>query len=520
MEPNDPQYGNTPHNQRKLMEDYAINALLAHLSQLFLVPLPKSQEVRAFLPLSYLPLRAQRLITASASAIGVSCEMTLACLLGSIFAAARGNFQIQVSEHHREVVTAYIVASADSGQRKSAAVDIYRSPLAECQAKLQEQHATMGILGEQKILQAASKKAEEDIARRLQRLAMKTGCVDMAMAGLQNEFAMTERLRVLARRQSASPRFLADMPTPEALACELAQQDEALAIHEAEGGLWKHRTRAKTDDIFLKAFTGEAFASDTKTQGSVYLQAPVLSICTLVQPNVLDMVYGDTDLVEHGLVPRILPILVPSRVPDPYPYPAAVPDDLMAWFRGHIRALLAIKRPAGHDGERTFHTLILTPDAKAEFDAYSRDINTQIAAGGFDHYRAFGSKLAGHAIRLAGAAHLLKHEVPHGHPIDRDSMICGMALADFFRQHAAVAFDPTARRGIVLARKILSWIQRERRIEFKDREAQRGAYSGRGKVEEVRAGLDVLERHNLIRRGIRNGGPTNVVHPHAYGFIT
>jgi hypothetical protein len=99
-------------------------------------------------------------------------------------------------------------------------------------------------------------------------------------------------------------------------------------------------------------------------------------------------------------------------------------------------------------------------------------------------------------------------------------MICGIALADFFRQHAAVAFDPTARRGIVVGRKILSWIQRDRRIEFKDRDAQRGACSGRGKVEEVRAGLDILERHNLIRRGIRNGESTNVVHPHAYGFIT
>lgn len=520
MEPHDPQYGNTPHNQRKLMEDYAINAFRNQLAQLVMVPLPKSQEVRAFLPLSHLPSRAQQLLTASASAIGVSSEMTLACLLGSIFAAARGNFQIQVSEHHREVAAAYIFASADSGQRKSAAVDFFRSPLVEYQAELQEQHATMGIPGEQKILQAAAKKAEEDIARRLHRLALKTGCVDMAMAGLQSEFAMTEQLRVSAQKLSASPRLLIDMPTPEALACELGRQGEALAILEAEGGLWKHRMRAKTDDIFLKAFTGEAFASDTKTQGSVYLQAPVVSICTLVQPNVLDMVYRDADLVEHGLVPRILPILVPSRVPAPYPYPAVVPDDLMAWFRKHIRALLAIRRPTGRDGERTFHTLTLTPDAKAEFDAYGRDINSQIAAGGFDHYRAFGSKLAGHAIRLAGAAHLLKHEVPHGHPIDRDSMICGMALADFFRRHAAVAFDPTARRGIVVGRKILSWIQRERRIEFKDRDAQRGACSGRGKVEEVRAGLDILERHNLIRRGIRNGESTNVVHPHAYGFIT
>jgi hypothetical protein len=140
------------------MEDYAINAFRNQLAQLVMVPLPKSQEVRTFLPLSHLPSRAEQLVKSSASAIGVASEMTLACLLGSIFAAARGNFQIQVSEHHLEVATAYIVASADSGQRKSAAVDIFRSSLVEYQAELQEQHTTMGIPGEQKFCKPLRKR--------------------------------------------------------------------------------------------------------------------------------------------------------------------------------------------------------------------------------------------------------------------------------------------------------------------------------------------------------------------------
>jgi hypothetical protein len=298
--------------------------------------------------------------------------------------------------------------------------------------------------------------------------------------------------------------------------CQLEQQGEAIGIFEAEGGFWKHRLRPSGDDILLKSYTGESFGSDTKTQGSVFLRAPVVAICTLVQPNVLEALYRDADLVEHGLVPRMLPILAPSQIP--YSFQTEVPNELMIWFRSHVRSLLEIERPQGDVDERTFHTLTLTPEAKAEFDLFSQEVGRQMAAGMFEGYQAFGSKLAGHAVRLAGAMHLLKHGSPHHHEIDRDSMISGIALAEFFRQHAKVAFDPCARNGVLYAQKILAWIQRSRPAQFTEREAHRHACS-RANIDQVRAGLDELERHNFIWRYVTGKSPICVVHPHAYGYI-
>lgn len=212
----------------------------------------------------------------------------------------------------------------------------------------------------------------------------------------------------------------------------------------------------------------------------------------------------------------MLPILAPSQIP--YLLQTEMPSELMIWFRNHVRALLEIKRPRGQDGERTFHTLTLTPEAKTEFELFDQEVGRQRAAGMFEGYQAFGSKLAGHAIRLAGAMHLLKHASPQAHAIDRDSMVGGIALAEFFRQHAKVAFDPSARNGVLYAQKILAWIQRSRPAQFTEREACRFACS-RANMDQVRAGLDELERHNFICRYVTGKSPICVVHPHAYNYI-
>src|SRR3546814_3427395 len=103
----------------------------------------------------------------------------------------------------------------------------------------------------------------------------------------------------------SSDLLLIDVTTFEALAFEMELQDEALGVFEAEGGIWKCQLRSNRDDILLKAYTAEAFASDTRTQGAVHLQAPVAAICNLVQPNVFNSIYCDANLVEHGLIPRV-----------------------------------------------------------------------------------------------------------------------------------------------------------------------------------------------------------------------
>ncbi len=125
-------------------------------------------------------------------------------------------------------------------------------------------------------------------------------------------------------------------------------------------------------------------------------------------------------------------------------------------------------------------------------------IRKKISAGYFQDFEAFGEKLAGHAVRLAGALHLLKYDVPHDHEIDAATIDGGIALAEFFAKHASVAFDKSHLQGIVYAKKILNWLDHHRKDQFTEREADRGV--GHCKIVDIRAGMDVLEKNGFIGR--------------------
>jgi hypothetical protein len=226
--------------------------------------------------------------------------------------------------------------------------------------------------------------------------------------------------------------------------------------------------------------------------------------------------YDNVELAGHGLTARMLPVFVPSQKGMERGYATEIPADLLVWYREHIRQLLKIKRPVPAVGEntRTFHTLVLSSSANARIRRYSSNINEQIRNGQFEKLPAFGAKLAGHAVRLAGAIHLMTHTEPQSEEIDDRSMQAGVAWAEYFRVHAEAAFIPEARYGIAYAHKILNWIKRHNRLTFTERDAQHGI--GRCVIAQIRAGIAELEKCNYLRTYIANEKLLCVVHPSAH----
>ena len=500
-------------NQKKVIDNNNTCNIREMLRYLPITPLPKTLEVSAQLPLSLLPTEVQELVRAVAAGIGVPIEMAFVAWLGAIFIAARGNFKTKVAEWWSEVLTGYFLCSAASGQRKSAVVDLFRRVFVETQAELQREYGRNKSKKGRRILLRALNMAEAAIANKLCGNILKHGLpMKELQSELANEFESIENSRMALDKDTHPPRLLIDTPTLEKLAVELERSEEALGIFEAEGSLWKNRDRGVSDDILLKSYTGESYGADTKTMGAVYLQAPSLSICTFVQPNVLGGLYGNSDLNEHGVIPRILPVLAPSY--NGANNGADIPTALIDKYEQKIRSLLSIRRPDGDDEERTFHMIELSAEAKDRIAKYGHQIRQQSNAGAFDAFPAFGSKLAGHAVRLAGAIHLATHAAPQNHPIEIKTMEAGIALAEFFRIHAEAAYTPEARDGIQYGWKIYNWMKREHRLTFTERDAQRGI--GRCKIHEVRAGIDMLERHNYLRRYVNGNSTTCVVHPDAY----
>lgn len=241
-------------------------------------------------------------------------------------------------------------------------------------------------------------------------------------------------------------------------------------------------------------------------------------MCSLVQHGVLQALYENADLTGHGVTPRILPVFLPSRRPEQIGISTGIPSEVMGWYTQLIRRMLSIRRPdpVAHENERTFHVLGLSAEARGRIGSYGRDIDCQIRGGRFEKYPAFGAKLAGHAIRLAGAIHLMTHIEPQSMDIDDETMQAGIAWAEFFRVHAEAAFTPEARDGIVCAHRILEWMKRFRLQIFTERDAQRGIGSGRFTIVQIRTGIDELQRCNFLRTYFTGGKALCVVHPLAY----
>lgn len=509
-------------NYGKFVDESNINAMRAQLLSFPILPLRQSLEINIPAPIELLPVQAQNFVKTVALALGVPIEMVAVCLLGAIFIAARGNFKIRIDDQWCEVLTAFLILGAQSGDRKSAVVELMRPVFESAEAELRTQFGGSGRSSNRQVLQQVLRRMELHLAKRVERLIDTTGCsVEVAQSELQAEFAAAEQVRRSLQKPKASPRLLLDTPTLEALAIELERQGEAIGIFEAEGGFWKSRINPSTDDILLKAYTGESFSSDTKTLGSVELRSPVLAACSLVQHGVLQALYDNAELAGHGATPRMLPVFLPSRRAEQIGFSTNIPSAVLDWYRALVRRLLKIQRPAAvaAENERTFHVIGLSSDARVRIGHYGREIDRRIRDGHFQNYSAFGAKLAGHAARLAGAIHLMTQIEPQSEEIHDQAMHAGIAWAEFFRVHAEAAFTPEARDGIACALKIDKWIQRHRPCIFTERDAQRGIGSGRHSIAQIRAGIDELERCNHLRTYITGGRAISVVHPQAYGYF-
>ena len=477
--------------EKRTLENH-LNQLRYNMSFRDIIPLPEGLEVDTPFPLEIFPDLAVRLISAIAHSLQVRIEAVAPALLGATFIGARGNYVIEVKSDYQEALTGYIIVTIPSGGRKSAIVDFFRKPINDHEAKLQNDFH--GNATSRKSYHEASvaikRKVKSKIIAELD-LESSDGIKDATMQ-------LSKKLEIIDREDQqlkARPKLLIDRPTSKGLSLEMARQGEAIGIMEPEGGILKHRIRSSDDDIYLKGYTGESYGDETTT-GSVNMRRPCLAICIYVQEPVAEELYSNDALKGDGFLARFLPVFVSKKHGDRDHNPTDVSDELLTKYSKKFRSLFSIQRPTGQKGERTVHVIKLIPEARKSWQEYATRIARRISAGYFQDCEAFGEKLAGHAVRLAGALHLLKYDVPHEHQIDAATMDGGIALAEFFAKHASVAFDKSYLQGIKHAKKILKWIDKHGIAQFNARDAQHGI--NRCTIVDIRAGLDVLERNGFI----------------------
>lgn len=507
------EYERTLKNRIKDHDTFQQQNILNKMSFTHPIPIIDNVSIKVEFPLHVFPIEYQALIRDRSEDLNVRIEPAATLLLASTIIATRGKFKIEVRKNHLEPFTEYFIVVMPSGEKKSPLLESYKYGFDNIVEALQAEYEKN--VPNKRRLEKMYKKLERKLLNDLMKgVDLETiSDINLGMKEVDDALApLKEKLNELPSR----PMIFNDFPTMKKLAQNMQAQLEFLAIFDAEAGLWKSRVNGHDDTILLKGYTMEYFGNETATNGSVTMTSPCLTICSLIQPGVAFNLYSKEDLKDDGLLPRILPLFCLSKPRIQGSKPRHPNSELTELYETKINWIFKYCWASNANGNnRTIEILNMTDNAYAAYVKYSDMVNLQSDEGRFKHCKAFANKLAGHAVRLAGAIHFLKHDTPWEEPIDSSAMMAGIELAEFYAEHAIFAFDKRQNDSVVYARKILKWVKRQHKTTFGQREAQRGV--GHCKINQIEAGIDLLLKNNYLAQHLNyKGNVVYIVNPNTF----
>lgn len=463
---------------------------------------------------------------AVAEGLQVPFELVLINALACVAVAGQRKFKVQVRPDYTEPVNIYALAALPPGERKSATAEACKRPLIDWETEAQEEarESIRNILSERKTLEKAieAKRAKAGNAKTPED---RRKLIDEVKA-LETELPEVP----------AAPRLLIDDVTPEAIPAFMEGQQERAGIIEAEGGLFdllagRYSKGVPNLDAVLKFWSGEAVHVDRRSGQNIVLHDPALTICLSPQPEVVRGLADKPGFRGRGLLGRFLFLLPRSRVGSRDTEPRPTPQAVKARYAAKVRGLLALPWALGSDGKPVPYILQIAPDAYREWADFHRDVEAELRPGGeLELIADWGGKLHGAAARLAGLLHLVEHDAPHLHSIGLGTMQQALGLAAVLTEHAKAAFALMgAEPDIECAKHILAWIVDRRVDAFQAREAFEKVKGRYPKMEQVRAGLSILEERAYIFPGQgparepgkagRSPSPGYRVNPLAFGGL-
>lgn len=458
-------------------------------------------------------------VTANAASLQVPPDLVAFAALATISTATGGRRRVRVKADWYESLALYLVALADSSEKKTPALNAAAAPLREIEDGLIEaaRPHIESLAQEIRITQGQMAKAEQKAAG------------DKPENALADAEAAREKLLQLGDEPEL-PRLLIRDATLEAIAKVMAGQGGRIGLLASEGGLIKvagglygNNGKANTD-LLLEAYTGSPYTIDRTGRTSARMSSTFLALGLIVQPGVFAGIEKkNPEFRENGLLGRFLygkPAATDEDTFDSPPVPPAVSDA----YAKRIRALV----------ERVWNrseilTLDLDPDARALFGEFYNGFAKRRKPGGDLHEVAdWAGKFRGQLIRVAAC--LTIYDNPEATAISLDRMAAVLAMAPYFIAHAKAVFDlmgadGEGRRGPL--RDVLAWLRSrpEPTAPFTARQAWQ-ALKGRkwaGEMDDMTAVLAELEDHGWIAftpppdrpagtRG-RKPSPTFDVHP-------
>jgi putative DNA primase/helicase len=438
-------------------------------------PLTATEDSKPY-PLAALPSGIREAVE---EVVGfVQCPPALAACsaLSALSLAGQGLADVQRAERLEGPVSLYLLAVADSGERKTTCDGHFLRPIRTWEREQGER------CGPDLAAYAAALAAWEERRAGLRAKIRKLSEKDKDTTGVERQLADEEENEPIPIRV---PNLLHADATPEALAWALARGWPSGGIVSSEagivfGGHGMGRDSVMRNLSLLNAlWDGTRHRVERRTSDSFTLDGVRLSVGLAAQPEtVRQFLEGAKGLARgSGFAARFL-IAAPTSTQGARRFKEAPAWRHLPAFADRLRALLDL--PVNmEDGSLALPILMLTADARATWIAFHDDVEDELRPGGdMAETKDVASKAADNVARMAALFHIYEHG-PTGQ-IGTPALTAAATIVGWHLYQArAFLGDVAAPRERSNARKLSAWL-----VDYCRRE-----------------GLDAVSRRTIQQRG-------------------
>jgi len=457
-------------------------------------------------PVDALPTMVRAAVEEVAGFVKAPLPMVAGSALASMSLAIQAHVDAKRAERLQGPVGLFMLAIADSGERKTTVDGFFSTPIREYEA--QQAEAMKPELERHEAKFAAWNAEREGILSAIKQ-ARKTG-------------KPTENLRTdLAELQSDKPepprvpRLLLGDETPENLSWSLAKKYPSAGVISSEAGLILGAHGMGADSVMRNLgllnilWDGGVHSVGRRTSESFTVKGARLTVALQIQEATLRSFFDRSGALARGtgFLARFL-VAWPESTQGYRPFteaPASWPH--LATFHRRIAAILSNPVPIDDDGALSPLLLTLTPEAKQAWIAFHDGIEEELVNGGelYD-VRDVASKTADNAVRLAALFQVFEHSAG---AISLDcfesgSRIAAWHLSESRRFFGELALPVEMAHATRLDRWLLDYCRRERTHEAGKNHARRhGPLRNGADLDSAIKELAELDRVQLVKNGKR-----------------
>jgi len=456
-------------------------------------------------PLDALPDTVRGAVQEVAGFVKAPLPLIASSALSALSLAIQAHVDVERAEKLSGPTGLFLLAIADSGERKSTCDGFFTKAIRDYEAEEQE--------AAKPLMQAF--KSEHD-AWEAQRAGLREKIKALAREGKPSA-AQVQELHRLDEDEPIPPRvprLIYGDATPEALGYSLATQWPSGGIVSSEAGSVFGSHGMGKESVMRNLSTlnqlwdGATLATERRSSESYTVRGARLTMALQVQEPTIRAFFDSSKGLARGtgFLARFL-VSWPRSTQGTRNFTEAPANwPALAAFNNRLTAIL--RRPAPlDDGALTPAMLKLSPDAKAAWIAFHDAIETELSAGRelYD-VRDVASKTADNAARLAALFHTFSGNIG---PVDLEAMESGARIAAWHLHEARrflgeLALHAELANPARLESWLLDYCRRENTDSVPTREVLRGGPGGlrdKSALTEAITELEELGRARLVQDG-------------------